>query len=483
MQVTAVGETSNYGIAAAKWGVSAGPAQQRLERRGAGATATASPETKEPSGPADVGPVQPEQGRRRAGGELPPGTERDPGAPSEPTDTLEAMTARKRGRSRLAIGLVATLLALAVAVVVGLVVLWPDQRAQSTAQGRLDTLGAEVVQVTAVPCPSPELVDCRRLVVLLEEGPDAGTRQGLAAPAGVRVEVGDGVRVFATNLPPGARVGEAPADAYGFADFERRPPILWLAFAFALLVIATARWQGLRALVGLGASLAIVLLFLVPAILDGRSPLWVALVGALAVMLVTIPLGHGIGAKALAACLGTAISLLLTAVLARAAVGFAHLTGFASEEAVFLRATTAEVSIQGLLLAGMVIGALGVLDDLTVSQASTVMALRRANPALGVPSLIREGLRVGNDHIVATVNTLVLAYVGASLPALLVFSLADTSFSAALNSEVVATQVVAMLVGSIGLIAAVPVTTALAALLAVRLPESRLVERGHAHAH
>lgn len=129
------------------------------------------------------------------------------------------MAGRDSRRSRLAIGLVAALVALGMAVVIGLVVLWPGGREVSGAQGRLDTLGAKVVQVTAVPCPSPEVTDCRRLVALIEEGPDSGTRQGLAAPAGVRVEVGDGIRVFDSGLPPDAVVGDMPADAYGFADF------------------------------------------------------------------------------------------------------------------------------------------------------------------------------------------------------------------------------------------------------------------------
>jgi uncharacterized membrane protein len=129
----------------------------------------------------------------------------------------------------------------------------------------------------------------------------------------------------------------------------------------------------------------------------------------------------------------------------------------------------------------MVIGALGVLDDLTVSQSSTVLALRHANPALGFGELFRRALAVGHDHIAATVNSLVLAYAGASLPVLLLFSLADTSLTEAVNFEAVAEAVVAMLVGSIGLIAAVPVTTALAATLALREPPQRVDDDGHAH--
>jgi uncharacterized membrane protein len=139
--------------------------------------------------------------------------------------------------------------------------------------------------------------------------------------------------------------------------------------------------------------------------------------------------------------------------------------------------------LQGLLVAGMVIGALGVLVDLTVSQSSTVLALRRANPTLGVRGLFRSAIDVGHDHIAATVNTLVFAYAGAALPVLLIFSLGGTSFSDAINGESVAEEVIAALVGSIGLIASMPLTTALAALLAVRMGRDALEEAGHAHAH
>ena len=198
-------------------------------------------------------------------------------------------------------------------------------------------------------------------------------------------------------------------------------------------------------------------------------------------MLVTIPLAHGLGVKTLAACVGTAISLVLTLILAESFTGLAHLTGLSSDEAIFLRATAGnDISLQGLVLAGMLIGALGVLDDVTVSQASTVLALQRANPGQHFGALFRGAISVGHDHVAATVNTLVLAYVGASLPVLLIFSFGGTSFTDAINNEAVAEQVVAMLVGSIGLIAAVPITTALAALLATRV---RIPAEGQAHAH
>ena len=170
-------------------------------------------------------------------------------------------------------------------------------------------------------------------------------------------------------------------------------------------------------------------------------------------------------------------STLLTVALALVFTEAAHLSGFASEEATYLQLGGADFSLEGLLLAGMVIGALGVLDDVTVSQDSTVLALRAANPGLGFRELFTSGLRVGRDHVSAT---LVLAYVGASLPVLLIFSATDLGLSDAFNLEIVAKEVVATLVGSIGLIAAVPVTTALVALLSLAEPTERLARAEHA---
>jgi uncharacterized membrane protein len=261
--------------------------------------------------------------------------------------------------------------------------------------------------------------------------------------------------------------------------------MLLLALLFAAAVLAFGRLRGALSLVGLALSLAIVLLFVTPAILDGKSPLLVALVASFAAMLSTIALAHGLGPKSLAAILGTAGSLLLTVGLAVLFTDLTHLTGLSSEEAAILQLDGAQVNFQGLLLAGMVIGALGVLDDVTISQSSTVMALRGANPALGFGRLFALAMHVGRDHVSATVNTLVLAYVGASLPLLLLFSSGELGVLDALNLELVAKEVVATLVGSIGLIAAVPITTALAAALSGALAPELLAEEavGRPHAH
>jgi uncharacterized membrane protein len=359
--------------------------------------------------------------------------------------------------------------ALAVATLAGLVLLWPGEVESQVAQGiAVESERATVERVEEGMCAGFAGQQCQLATARIESGPETGKRVEIQLGAGgldPDVDPGDDVRVAkAPEPPPGSEA--VAGTGYTLYDFERRGPMLILAGLFVLVVLAFARWRGALSLAGLAVSLALVLVFVVPAILDGEEPLLVAVVGSLAIALITIPLAHGWGPKSAAALLGSAASLILTALLALLFTNLTNLTGLSSEEAIFLQIGEADVSLQGLLLAGMVIGALGVLDDVTISQASTVLALRRASPTLAFARLFRLALDVGRDHVSATVNTLVLAYVGAALPILLLFSAADLGVSDAANLEVVAKEIVATLVGSIGLIAAVPITTALAALLA-----------------
>lgn len=408
----------------------------------------------------------------------------------EPTGrrlTIPAVTERGYFRS-LTVQIMFLALGIVVAVtVIGLVTLWPtgDSAVDRSVLGTQKTEPARVVGLTKVECHGPNQPSCDTVTFRIRSGRDKGREGSFAAgqqTLGVGFSLGDVIRVYKLPIPAGVSIGGQKAASYAFADFERHRSLYLLAAIFGLLAVLVGRWRGLRAIVGLAISFVVVLKFVIPAVLDGGSPVGVALVGALTVMLVTIPLVHGLGAKSLAAVLGTALSLLVTGLLASLFTHVAHLSGVSSDETTFLHAAAHNVSLTGLLLAGMVIGALGVLNDSTVSQASTVMALRRANPELGFARLVREALDVGQDHIAATINTLVLAYVGASLPVLLIFSIGSTSFGNAINSEGVAEEIVATLVGSIGLILAVPITTVLAALLALRMPEKALREQ-HAHQH
>jgi len=375
--------------------------------------------------------------------------------------------------------------ALALTTLIGMIALWPNDDGGATLGEGLaaTTESAEVTAVESFQCPEPQTGTCRQAMIELQSGPDAGGNAEVdLGPEGVEpaIAVGDQLRVAANPTVP----EQGGAVAYSIVDFERKAPMLWLALMFAALVIVFGRARGALSLVGLGLSLAVVLGFIVPSILEGNSPLLVAFVGSLAVMLVTIPLAHGLGPKSLAAILGTAVSLLLVIGLAEAFTQLTNLTGISSEEAAILQVNDFGIDLRGLLIAGMVIGALGVLDDVTVSQASTVLALKAANPGQGFRELYARAIAVGQDHVSATVNTLVLAYVGSALPALLIFGSGDIGALEAANLELVAKEIVGTLVGSVGLIAAVPITTALAGLLATRLPGEQLsaaAVAGHSH--
>lgn len=372
---------------------------------------------------------------------------------------------------------------LAAITLVALVLLWPDGERESKLKfgSPTPTEKAEVEGVQKVECQVPvEGATCLEASIRLKSGPEKGDPSTIDITnrsADTVVNPGDKIKVASITPENGPTI-------YSLIDFERGPPLLILAIAFMVLVVLFGRLRGALSLVGLGASLAIVLIFIVPAILDSKPPLVVALAGSMAVMLVTISLAHGVGAKSITAILGTSVSLLLVGLLAVIFTSAANLTGFSSEEATLLSASDSSISISGLVIAGIIIGALGVLDDVTISQASTVIALRAANPKQSLGRLYQRAIDVGRDHVSATVNTLVLAYVGSSLPVLLILGSGEMGFTQAVNMEIVAKEVVATLVGSIGLIAAVPITTLLAALMSGSMDRADLAaEAAHGHHH
>jgi uncharacterized membrane protein len=246
---------------------------------------------------------------------------------------------------------------------------------------------------------------------------------------------------------------------YVFLEPDRRAPLLVLAGVFALAVVALGRWRGATALVGLIATLLVLFLFVVPAILDGRDPLLVSLVGSVVIAFAALYLSHGVNVRTTVALLGTLGGLLCAASFAIVFMDIAEISGFASEEALFLTALGTNLDLGGLILGGMMIGALGAIDDITVTQASAIWELRSADPSMSRRRLVRSGLRIGRDHVASTVNTLVLAYAGASMPVLVLFVLSDQPASTVANGEIVATEIVRTLVGSLGLIASVPITT------------------------
>jgi uncharacterized membrane protein len=354
---------------------------------------------------------------------------------------------------------------IALAVLGCAVALWPrGELPKPAAGGQADStrlVSATLTKVTRVDCPEadpgvPGSV-CVKVTAQL-----AGGRQvafDTTDPTGGMFQAGQQVRLAVVEQP-----GQPPY--YNIQDLERGRPLLALAALFVGAVVAFGRWQGIRSLLGLGLSFVVIVGFVVPAILRGHSPVPVAVTGAMAIMLVSLYLSHGAGPKTTAAVVATALALGLTAALAIAFVAAASLTGLASEEALNANFAVGGLSLRGLLLAGIIIGGLGVLDDVTMSQASLVAELHHANPTAGFAALVGAALRVGRDHIAATVNTLFLAYAGAALPLLILFVTGQDSLGSVATTEVVAVEVVRALCGSVGLIAAVPLTTVLAALVA-----------------
>lgn len=257
-------------------------------------------------------------------------------------------------------------------------------------------------------------------------------------------------------------------DIFGLADYVRTGPLLWLTLLFAVATLLLSGWQGIRSLLGMGVSLAVIIGFIVPQILAGRNPVFIAIVGSVVMMAVGLYLVYGWGSKTHVAVAGLFCSLVFTGLLAAWFVGWARLSGFGAEEAGFLRIAGVQVDPQGLLLAGIIIGTLGALDDIAVGQSSSIFELSKANPSLGWGDLFRRGMVIGRDHIAAMVNTLLLAYVGAALPLVLLFSVYAESFGITLNREIIAEEIVRTLVGSLGLLAGVPLTSLIAALSARR---------------
>jgi uncharacterized membrane protein len=370
---------------------------------------------------------------------------------------------------------------IAVLTVVGLMVLWPHGD-HATGARIAASVPAHVTQVTEAACDTPTPQTCRTTRIELGDHTKATMSLGptTSAPA---VQVGEAIRIERTVLPKGTK---APPhfEAYTFVDVDRHGSLLWLCVAVAALAVILLRVRGLLAVAGVGLSLAIVLYFLVPAILDGRPAMLVALVAALAVMFITLVLTNGIGAQTLAAALGISATLALTCGLAALGVHLAHLDGKGDELALSLGVENSHLSLQGIVLAGMLIGALGVIGDTAVTQASAVMALRRTDPTMSVVRLYREAFTVGRDHLSATIHTLVLAYTGAALPLLLALRQTRLPLVDALNAQTIAEPIVATVVGCAALMVAVPLTTSLAAGLIARVPPAALPDHGgHGHAH
>ncbi len=302
----------------------------------------------------------------------------------------------------------------------------------------------------------------QKLAVKLTEGNKKGSvitvTSGDVPLAKIPVyKTGDNV-VLTINDGPGNN------DSIYISDYVRRDSLYWLFGIFIALAVLIAGKRGTASVIGMFISFFVIFQFILPQILQGANPVFISILGSMVIIPLTFYLSHGINIKSTMSVLGTIISLIITGLLAYFYIQLSRLSGFSSDEASFLQtASSNSFNMQGILLAGIIIGLLGILDDITISQAAIVYQLKKTSPALTFKELYAKGMDIGSDHIASMVNTLVLVYAGASMPLLLLFINNPHPFSEVLNYEMIAEEVVRTLVASIGLILAVPITTFLTA--------------------
>jgi uncharacterized membrane protein len=377
---------------------------------------------------------------------------------------------------------VGALIGIAVVVLAGAVWLWPGQQKvdiplpfQNATGGAVTTEAGHVLSSKTAPCGSPSNGavltaepeqapegggPCVQTLISIDSGPnkDADTMLEFSiGPGQPHLAVGDHVRIS-------RQVDAGGATSYAFYDYERTWPLIAFAAVFAIVIVAVAGWRGLRALIGIVVAFAVLVVFMLPALRDGAPAIPIALVASAVILYAVIYLAHGVSLRTSAALLGTLTALLLAALLSWSAIELVHLTGLSEDQNNEVAAYLGSVSITGLLLAGFIIGSLGVLNDVTVTQASTVFEL--AETGASRKAIFLGAMRVGRDHIASTVYTLVLAYAGSALPLLLLFSVANRSLGDVLTSESVAIEIARSAVGGIALALSVPLTTAIAAVLA-----------------
>lgn len=357
---------------------------------------------------------------------------------------------------------------------VGLAVWWPsgDPDLDRDSLGYADRVHATVTSASVGPCAEDPTIDCVVVGARLTSGPDSGGTATVTTTADsdtVLAQLDEGDRIVLSDSGP-----DVPDDVrYSFADVQRGTPLIVLGALFAAVVVALGHLRGLLALAGIALTMGVLLVFVFPALLDGAAPVGVALSGAVVIAFGTLYLAHGVSDRTTVALLGTLASLGVTAVLAVVFNRAADLSGLASEESLTLLTFAPDLDFRGLLLAAVILGTLGVLDDVTITQVSSVWELRRTDPTLTRRQLYRSGIHIGRDHIASAVNTLVLAYAAAALPLLLIYTQSGLGMGAVLTTETVAVEIVQTLVGSIGLVASVPLTTALACVIATRRADDR----------
>lgn len=365
-----------------------------------------------------------------------------------------------------------TALALAgVSALVGLLMLWPDsaevdriaEDATFAAPGV--TFPTATVDSIHAPCTAAEVgsdSECGRIEVTVEDGSGRGDQATVQVSPQVLdsgLAAGDRVRLQRTPGEPGADA------AYSYFGTERVRPLLVLLLVFVGLVLVVARWRGLFALIGLAFTGVVIWRFVLPALLTGGSGVAVGLTAAALIMFVVLYTTHGFSLRTSAALAGTLVGVLVTAGVGVLATGATRLTGVADEQAGILSALVGDLSFHQLFACAVLIAGLGVLNDVTITQASSVWELRAASPAMGRRELFASGMRIGRDHIASTIYTIVFAYAGTALAVLLILRLYGLPWDVLLTTEDITQEIVRTLASSIGLVLAVPLTTAIATLV------------------
>jgi uncharacterized membrane protein len=343
--------------------------------------------------------------------------------------------------------------------------------------GHQGIYSARVIEVVAEPDEvlfDGQSVERQTITFEILDGPQMGTVVTLKNDY---VQLHSGEKFFITHF-----LDEGGLDGYYVYDTDRQLTLVLLALLFIITVIAFGKMLGVRSLISLGISIGVIVFILLPLLIAGYSPILVSVLCASAILAIAIYLTYGFTIGSHVALIGTSLAVFLSGILAYSVGSIARLTGRVTEEAVYLDiGTNGNLDMFGILLAGIMIGSLGVLDDIATTQVSVVKELLSANPKFSVSELYRRALRVGQTHVGALVNTLALAYVGAALPVILLFYLSSQSVSMLVNGELVATEIIRMLVGSIGLVLAVPITTYLAAVLFKKYPNMNTADNHHVH--
>lgn len=388
--------------------------------------------------------------------------------------------------------LVGILVPLGIALVVAMIWLWPsgvhEELSLDDPYGTTETFSVEsgsVSSVSARACNGgaetgsatdvQDELECQNAQVATGRG-TYEVEIPAQVSASAEVVRGDDVKIL---------VGEELDQSGVFVDFERTVPVALLAALYALVVIVVARWRGVRAIGGLILSFAVLFGFMIPALLEGGPPFWVGLIGCMLIMLVVLYFAHGFSLRTTTALLGTFIGLLLTAGLAAWASDSAYLMGLGEEYSYMLTSVVPEIRLSGIVLTGLLVAGLGVLNDVTITQSSAVWEIKAAQPNISAKNLFAAGMRIGRDHIASTVYTIAFAYAGAALPMLMVVSLYDRSMVETIMSAEMVEEVVRILVGSVGLVLAIPITTGIAVAVAqaVAEPSAQPTETTSTHAH